>query len=513
MINSNILLRYAALLPAACVFVSCHAGGPRITSLNPRIGTAGGELSINGENFGGERDEAYVSFGGVMPTQSSYKVWTDNFIVVRIPDFGESGLLRIHRGKKKSNALLFTTLDTMPLPSNTASDSAGPVIVSLNGAASSPFSPIEIKGHGFGEERAASAVWFSWVSGSERPYSGAYDLWNGASIKLRIPDGAVSGTVRVATAKARSNAVPLTVTRRGGTKEFLNRASYAVSYSVDVKIEEASIPNEMFLWLPVPAAEGGQINKKLLARHTEPQVEPFVENYRGTTLYKFIDVRSGGALEAALSYLVDVYAVETKIESAKVSLAREPEIEKLWLQPSAFVMSSSAAVKARSGEITGREANPYIKAQLIYRALLHDPAGSALEFTALCRASDVPARPVAGVLVTGQIAAPHKWAEFFLDGFGWVPVDVALGRGGAPSNFILPENHEEYYFGNLDNSHIAFSHGETRISSSENGAKATSSPLEYALQNVWEESSDGIKAYSSFWSDVTVNGIIGQNFQ
>lgn len=56
--------------------------------------------------------------------------------------------------------------------------------------------------------------------------------------------------------------------------------------------------------------------------------------------------------------------------------------------------------------------------------------GYAMLFTALCKAADVPARPMWGLIRVapgqdrrfGDIAS-HNWAEFYAPGCGWVPVD------------------------------------------------------------------------------------------
>ncbi|HEX5773762.1 MAG TPA: transglutaminase-like domain-containing protein, partial [Geomobilimonas sp.] len=67
-------------------------------------------------------------------------------------------------------------------------------------------------------------------------------------------------------------------------------------------------------------------------------------------------------------------------------------------------------------------------------ALLQKPGGKCTDissvFIALCRAAGVPAREIFGIRLgkkeTEDITAwQHCWAEFFLPGYGWVPVDPA----------------------------------------------------------------------------------------
>ncbi|MDR2069364.1 MAG: IPT/TIG domain-containing protein, partial [Spirochaetaceae bacterium] len=88
-------------------FSACKDEGPSITSINPRIGMMGEVLTIRGEHFGAERDESYVTIAGIAPTASSYIEWNDTRISLRLPEFGESGLVYVHRGNLKSNAALF----------------------------------------------------------------------------------------------------------------------------------------------------------------------------------------------------------------------------------------------------------------------------------------------------------------------------------------------------------------------------------------------------------------------
>ncbi|MFW5684063.1 MAG: transglutaminase-like domain-containing protein, partial [Spirochaetota bacterium] len=81
-------------------------------------------------------------------------------------------------------------------------------------------------------------------------------------------------------------------------------------------------------------------------------------------------------------------------------------------------------------------------------------------FVALARAALVPSRPVGGLLVTDDgHAYSHFWAEFFVTGIGWVPVDPSLGDGAFPAAFPVPEAPRAFYFANLDNARVAFHHG------------------------------------------------------
>lgn len=81
-------------------------------------------------------------------------------------------------------------------------------------------------------------------------------------------------------------------------------------------------------------------------------------------------------------------------------------------------------------------------------------------FIALSRSADIPARfwigfplPTAPGLQT--ISGYHCWAEFYIDGLGWVPVDI--------SEADKHPDRASYFFGRLDDNRIAFSLGRDLV--------------------------------------------------
>jgi transglutaminase-like putative cysteine protease len=76
-------------------------------------------------------------------------------------------------------------------------------------------------------------------------------------------------------------------------------------------------------------------------------------------------------------------------------------------------------------------------------------------FISLMRAAGIPARfeigfPI-GEAVSGEIPGYHCWAEFYLDGTGWVPVDISEA-------WKAPARHD-YFFGTIDTNRLRFSTG------------------------------------------------------
>jgi transglutaminase-like putative cysteine protease len=77
-------------------------------------------------------------------------------------------------------------------------------------------------------------------------------------------------------------------------------------------------------------------------------------------------------------------------------------------------------------------------------------------FIGLCRSAGIPARfsigfPLPDRRGEGEIAGYHCWAEFFLNGYGWVPVDA--------SEAAKHPDKREYFFGAHDENRVQLSTG------------------------------------------------------
>lgn len=131
-------------------------------------------------------------------------------------------------------------------------------------------------------------------------------------------------------------------------------------------------------------------------------------------------------------------------------------------------------IQQKVAEVVGDETNPYFKARKLYEFLIgrinyqmvggwdiaptviERGTGSCSEYTfsivSLCRAAGIPARYVGAMVLRGEDAsidtAYHRWAEVFLPGIGWVPMDVNAGDrewqgdrcfsfGGIANRFLI----------------------------------------------------------------------------
>ncbi len=101
-------------------------------------------------------------------------------------------------------------------------------------------------------------------------------------------------------------------------------------------------------------------------------------------------------------------------------------------------------------------------------------------FIGMLRAAGIPAKfeigfPLPADKSAGEIPGYHCWAEFFIDGIGWVPVD-------ASEAWKHPELHD-YFFGAHDANRVQFTTGrDLRLSPPQKGALLNYAVYPYAEQ-------------------------------
>ena len=517
---------------------------PVIVALDPSIGEPGGIVRIIGRNFGSEREESRVDIAGVAPTASSYLSWNDSIIELRVPVTVRSGLVYVQTRSGRSSPRLFMNRDRLPLrPQGILASKSGPTIESLSSSQGSIGSLLTISGLNFGANRGEGRVEFAWTgdSGFSNPgpeqvsafaradeLSLAYESWTDKEIRVRVPDGAATGGVRVVTEQGASDAVFFRVEGGPGAKVFHDRKTYAVSYFVSLTKVKAAGENELYLWIPRPAESANQRGVRVLSQSHVPMVP----DYRGVAIYRLRDLRSDVPVTVSQSYIAQVYAVSTDIRTDAVRPPPEPApgLYARYTAPDSRVPSGDPALVAAARKAIGRERNPQRIAEALYSMLLKevkytadhiheapldawndktaDAYSMALLYCALLRAGGVPALPVSGFLIgSDRQVFRHFWTEYYLYGLGWVPVDPVLGSGAEIPGFEVPIDTRAKYFGNLDNRRLVISRGVVELAPMTPGGRTAVKERQFALQDLYEEASGKLEAYSSFWSDLEVTGV------
>jgi len=285
------------------------------------------------------------------------------------------------------------------------------------------------------------------------------------------------------------------------------------TFAVTIRYSFSYIPKEfknLNFWFPSPIhSEQQAIHNRMIQAPYGMQDTTF-EDTGNIVMHMLSGPRGGLPITVKLAF--DVERKEFRRASFEPSanpLGKPDEIEALkkrWLQPDSHTPLDEALVQ-RAKEVTEGRSTPLEKARAIYEyvvdniRLVDDPRGQAgsgfgnvprtlaamngnsvdmaAVFVGLCRASGIPARTVIGMKIpvlpaSGIVHDYHSWAEFYLDGVGWVPADPAEGQRGG--------SRRGYYFGSLDQNRLTISRGRDIVLSPPQAGE----PLNYLVNPYWE---------------------------
>jgi len=505
-------------------------------SMSPQIGSAGDYITLKGQYFGDTQEDSYVEIGGNKLTQSSYAFWSDASIRILLPQNIQDGLVYVVTHDGRSEPKNFANRQTIPVLVRSDPLISTPVIFEITSKNAAVGSVISIIGKNFGSLRAESQIFFTAQTEAAEEFivcsdtNPDYEFWSDTEIRVRIPDGAVSGNIYINTENGTSNLFKIQLASGSSSKVFLNKRTYLLSVSTDITDIVSIGEGTITLRIPKPPVSSSQ-------RHIEVPVsspEPAIPEYMGTIVHQFpVKNDTTGKISVNHSFVVPVYAVETVISSKDVVPYSEKTLAVFsqFLKSDAVISSEDQLLKETAKSIT--KGSVYQKARQIfdyivdnYTVLQEVSTGdvsflSAIEtktadaydlsmlYTALCRASGIICIPVSGVLIDANLQAKnHWWCEFYLENIGWIPVDPSLSAGLQYEPFHSSgKTDSSYYFGNLDSQHVAFSRGWNQIKQTNLVGKTVYRPKTYALQSIWEETSTAVQSYSSFWSNVYVTGV------
>ncbi|RKX77254.1 MAG: transglutaminase [Spirochaetes bacterium] len=511
---------------------------PVIKYIAPEVGKPGEVLVITGDNFGETRQGGEVILAGERPTSDSYVEWSDEMISVRIPPDAGSGMVYVITRNGKSNGLLFTNREYIPVVVQGPSNPGQPYIENISPTKGNVGDMIVISGLNFGFDQGTvyfSSIFLSdetrqagesliteYIAASENDFD--YANWNDREIQVRVPDGATSGNIFLVTDKGSSNSVYFEVTDHAGTKLLKQKRGYQISQNVYIDNVEAESGNSLYLWVPAIYNSLEQNNVESIY---EP--EPYWDNFTGVRVYNFTDLVPGMTHNISQTFWFDRYTVETHISTQNVPLKYDTsrKLFQVYTSPDYFIPSEEPVIGSISEALARGVRSPYQKAKNIYQYVLNrftfkedletlnpidaiekregDSYIYSVIFCALARKAGIPARPIAGFLVYGdKLIRRHFWAEFYLEGFGWVPVDPTLGDEVSFGDFPQIDNPGEYYFGNMDNQHIRFSRGIINTTQIKPQGRTVFKERMYSFQMIYEEAAGKLESYNSSWRDIRV---------
>ena len=518
---------------------------PEIDSVMPPTGSPGDVIVIQGSGFGETKESSFVEISGSRITTSGIQLWSDTRIEFIVPYNVQDGLLCVQTSAGRSEPNFFANSAGIPVTVRSDPRISLPVLDSISVSSASVGDSITLAGSNFGAVRAGSQVFFTadrtqtlnlslnndqeFVAANEQDYD--YESWSDTEIKVRIPDGATTGPIYVHTDKGNSLRQQLTVSAPAGKKTLSSMRTYVIKVSADVQNRDIEEENRVTFFMPRPSLYYAQ--PKVSVDEVNPipliQDDPFDMIHQVT-----LNPSATEQIRFNQNYVINAFSVSSGIDSSKVKAfsAKSRLLYSAYTAPDFCVPSDDENVKALAQEIIEKNKNPYLQAKAIYdymvanyqiqdevrtgsiavTDMLESGTGDAYDFamlfTALCRSVEIPCASMGGVLVdSNSTCKSHWWSEVYFEKYGWFPVDVALGAGLTFNSFTPVENPAEYYFGNLEGQHIAFSRKVNSLKPSLLNSRTVYRPRTYALQSIWEEASNATASYSSLWNDPVIVGI------
>jgi len=281
----------------------------------------------------------------------------------------------------------------------------------------------------------------------------------------------------------------VTLERRDSPAKTLDtKLNFAFTYNLQLsEIPENSKTVE--IWVPLPSTSGVQeiANYKI---NSELPYELYFDPEYGNRIAHFA---SNGHIPQNLDVAINLDVVRFEQDGLNHISKSETEdrLENLerYLQPDILV-PIDGPIEAEAKKVVNGSLTPFQKIEAIYNHLFetmkYDKSGIgwgkgdalyACEsrqgnctdihslFIGMARSQGIPSRFIMGFpLPEDKSAAPipgyHCWAEFYIDGQGWVPVDI--------SEAIKHPDRKEYFFGRLDPNRVAFTTGrDIKVNSGE----------------------------------------------
>jgi len=272
------------------------------------------------------------------------------------------------------------------------------------------------------------------------------------------------------------------------------QASGTISMEFDLSHQTAG--EEAELWIPYPLSDDDQLitNISIKGDYVESAVYSD-QKYSTPMLYARWD-KDAESRKLAFSFHAVRNEVVKKNFPAKEG-AWDPRDYVMYLSPTSLG-PIDGVVEELANKIVANKTTVYDKAKAIYDwtcenmyrdpetkgcgsgdvcSLLMTPRGKCTDihsvFVALCRATGVPAREVFGIRQGKEDGVDiskwqHCWAEFFLPGYGWVPVDPADVRKMMLKHDLQlgdekTKEYREYFWGAWDQYRVKLAVGRDLI--------------------------------------------------
>ncbi|HEY6324558.1 MAG TPA: transglutaminase domain-containing protein [Thermoanaerobaculia bacterium] len=267
---------------------------------------------------------------------------------------------------------------------------------------------------------------------------------------------------------------------------------FELTYSARIG-ELPAAAHRVEVWLPYPVSDDSQ--EVRIAAVSAPASYEVVREPRFGNSILHLSVTDPRARELAVEMKVQVrrreyirhdfgVAAVTPAAPAAATSPAAAAATAAWLRPDRLVPLDDR-IRGLAAEVTRGRRGDLEKARAIYdyvvATMSYDKTGTGWGngdiywacnakrgnctdfhalFIGLARAVGIPAKfeiglPLPEARGQGEIGGYHCWAEFYLAGYGWVPVDASEARKN-------PEK-RSYFFGALDENRVQFSVGRDLV--------------------------------------------------
>lgn len=269
--------------------------------------------------------------------------------------------------------------------------------------------------------------------------------------------------------------------------------TFDATYTASVTAVPADV-KQLKVWIPLPVSRGSQIVSDV--QIDSPYKFTIREDKLYGNRYGFATVPAPPSGELSVKVSFKVTRSEETMDAPADTTATAMEIKR-GLRADRLV-TLSPRIRKLADQVTAGKKTPVEKARAIYDHLLatmkYDKsipgwgkgdteracdirAGNCTDFHSLfmsmARAEGIPARFVIGFPLTakdGQVKGYHCWAEFYVRGRGWLPVDPSeASKTNDPAI-------RQYLFGNLDPDRVQFTMGRDLVLTPK-----TSEPLNFFI--------------------------------
>ena len=229
--------------------------------------------------------------------------------------------------------------------------------------------------------------------------------------------------------------------------------TFELTYVAELDVPQGS--NRLQMWIPYPSRSDYQ-DIRLVSIDAPLPTKVYQEyTYRNSMLFLSTSGYDQETLRVEMTFRV---TRRERVES-DYRVLEDPEgyveaRERGWMRPGADEVVEEAVLRDVEALVGERE-TVSDKARALFDYVVENQ-GDADAFISMCRAARIPARAGTGLSLPsergeGEIEGYQRWAEVYVPGFGWVPVDIA----GARMN---PDRHDDY-FGAHDENRVELSVG------------------------------------------------------